>query len=170
MISGKAGSGKDFLGDILEKRGCRRSAFADQLKYITSKIYGIPLQDLNTQQGKKKMYHDKTYRQILIEESTRYKKEDKYFFARPVIDRFKISNTSKNGVITDFRFPEEFEYAKKELAGIYDVKTILIKRDAHIQVDDTSERALDIGFYFDYVLDNNGSIHDLKNQLFIFNL
>lgn len=172
MISGKAGSGKDFLGNILEKRGFNRFAFADHLKEMTSFLYRIPIQDLNTQEGKKKIYdNNKTYRQLLIDQSNKYKLNDKYFFAKPVIDGFKRNDFFKDGVVTDFRFPEEYEYAKRELTSdICEIKTILIKRDNHIPVNDISETALDLNFDFDYIIDNNGDTENLNNQLFLFNL
>lgn len=164
LISGKAGSGKDFLGNIFQKHGYIRFAFADHLKDLTAIKYNISRFDLNTQQGKKNMYGDKTYRDLLIENSVFLKKNDKFFFAKSVIDNFKKWSFNQKGVVTDFRFPEEYEYAKKELGNSCILKTILVKRNNYIEIDDESEKAL-ADFNFDYIVDNNFCSDYLLSQI-----
>jgi hypothetical protein len=68
-----------------------------------------------------------------------------------------------NWLITDCRFPNELE-AVKAHKGI----TIKVIRDSGNTVGTThaSETALDDYTEWDYVVDNNGSIEDLKTQVF----
>ena len=68
-----------------------------------------------------------------------------------------------NWIITDMRFPNEFD-AVKAREGI----TIRVNRvryiSTHSEGEHESERALD-NHKFDYVIDNNGSISDLIDKV-----
>jgi hypothetical protein len=70
------------------------------------------------------------------------------------------SNYDSNWIITDVRFPNEVQ-AIKDKGGI----VIKINRDSDVVDNHSSETALDNYDGFDFVVDNNGSIDDLTNNL-----
>jgi hypothetical protein len=70
------------------------------------------------------------------------------------------SNYDSNWIITDVRFPNECQ-AIKNRGGI----VIKINRDSDVVDNHSSETALDNYDGFDFVVDNNGSIDDLTNNL-----
>jgi hypothetical protein len=70
------------------------------------------------------------------------------------------SNYDSNWIITDVRFPNECQ-AIKDRGGI----VIKINRDSDVVDNHSSETALDNYDGFDFVVDNNGSIDDLTNNL-----
>jgi hypothetical protein len=70
------------------------------------------------------------------------------------------SNYDFNWIITDVRFPNEVQ-AIKDKGGI----VIKINRDSDVVDNHSSETALDNYDGFDFVVDNNGSIDDLTNNL-----
>jgi len=113
LIHGYSQSGKDFIGNILcKKHEYTRFAFADSLKRLVSKMYGIPLDELHSQDGKIKICEQdlfsRTYRQILIDEARYMRELDKHYFARKCCQEIEHKQTYKI-VITDWRFPNELE-------------------------------------------------------------
>ena len=70
------------------------------------------------------------------------------------------SNYDSNWIITDVRFPNEVQ-AIKDKGGI----VIKINRDSDVVDNHSSETALDNYDGFDFVVDNNGSIDALTNNL-----
>lgn len=163
LLSGKAGSGKDYLADLLGDYGYDRFAFADYLKDITAKKYSLCREDFNTQEGKKKVHYGKTYRQLLIETGAECRSDDDDFFSKKIIDTIKES-MADYGVVTDLRFPNEYTYTLNMLPKECVVTFVRINRDDHIVVDDKSETLLD-NFAFDVVLDNNGTAEHLIDQI-----
>jgi hypothetical protein len=77
-----------------------------------------------------------------------------------------IENSFEINVITDFRFLNEYKYFwdRKETWDLK-IKTINIKRENSLKLKDRSETELD-NFKFDTVINNNGSLEDLKNNVF----
>lgn len=63
-------------------------------------------------------------------------------------------------IITDVRFPNEVNAIRK-LGG----KVILVKRDTGLNDVHVSENALDGIIDFDYIIENNGSLEELKLKL-----
>ena len=104
-LCGKAGSGKDFIGNILcDKYGFKRFAFADPLKDHCRKEHGWD--------GKK----DNKGRKLLQEEGT-----EKHRSINPNVwlDRLTheielaFGDGHRKFVITDTRFPNELYYTKE---------------------------------------------------------
>jgi hypothetical protein len=155
LLSGKINSGKDYAADILvKKENWVKVSFASSLKKLASEKYEIDIKDLNTQQGKKKLYSSGlTYRDLLIDLARDLKKKDKNIFVKKALE--EIKNTGDvNIVIPDWRYPHEIEYIYKNLASNINIITARINRHCSFIVDDPSETSLET-FNFDFVIENN---------------
>lgn len=151
LLGGKSGSGKTYIAKILEQRGWFHLAFADALKDIVAEKYSIDRCDLDTQEGKKKIYTDgMTYRDILITESKQMKKQDINIFCKIVSSKIK---SQPKVVISDMRYPHEYEYISNTFTEAV-VKSCLVKRNQFNEIDDPSETSMD-DFKFDICVDNN---------------
>ena len=113
LLSGWSGAGKDYIADLFLKYGFTKYTFAEELKKAVSKRYDIPLEQTLTQEGKQSI-HAKTgrrIRDILIEEAKelRYMNGDGYFAECVAKTILETSFTQGKIVISDWRFPIEFE-------------------------------------------------------------
>jgi hypothetical protein len=119
---------------------------------------------MHTQEGKKELIsiNDEiiTIRELLIRYSNEALKKDTYKWVDLVISDI-LKDTNKKYVITDWRRIEEFERLKD-----YKITTIRINRDIYNKIESTydMESILD-NFSFDYIIDNNGRIEDLKEKI-----
>jgi dephospho-CoA kinase len=114
-LSGYAGAGKDTMASILWKKyDLQRVAFADSLKDFVAVKYGLERSLCDTPEGKNSLdvRTGKTVRELLIADSAEAKKENINIFASYVLD--KINTSKQRGfVISDWRYPHEYEYIKK---------------------------------------------------------
>jgi hypothetical protein len=113
LLRGFSHSGKDYIGNILcNTYGFTRFAFADSLKKIVSEKYNCELNTLHSQDGKLNICqndsNNRTYRQILIDEALYLRNVDPDIFAKSCCQEI-INSNSKKIVITDWRYPNEFE-------------------------------------------------------------
>jgi len=155
--------------------------FADALKQACNVIFGIPLRDMETEEGKRKLTHlywpfrsalswnppgnpastnRMTVREVLQFVGTELFRDQMHrdvwvdsVFRKPYRDDDIV-------LVADCRFPNEAEPALKH--GIL----IKIERDTGLSGDShASETALDDFSGYNYVVDNNGSLDDLKISL-----
>lgn len=188
VISGKKNVGKDTLADgiiaSLQANGytAKKVSFADPLKQACHIIFGIPLDDMYTLEGKEKATHLRWNRisgnireQFLVDDGIeptgfltvrevlqlvgtqlfRQQIDENVWACAP----FKINDVDFV-VVSDCRYPNELQAAKD--AGAY---TIRISRDG-LPNEDThiSERALDgvLDSQFNIIVKNNGSLRGLR--------
>jgi hypothetical protein len=87
LLSGWMGSGKDYIGDIIEKEyGYKKKQISKNLKDEVSEIYGISRDLLETQEGKKKRFSKKeTYRDLLIRHGQEKKVHDKQYWMKRMV-------------------------------------------------------------------------------------
>ena len=73
-----------------------------------------------------------------------------------------IRGESKIIIVTDCRFRNEFDHLK--FLKFYQIR---LRRDAQLKINDISETNQDgiADSEFDYVIDNNGTLKDLKNEV-----
>ena len=175
-ITGKIGSGKDTIADIIMQytpyHDWEIKKFAGKLKDIAEILSGVPKINFEDQEFKKQNMGAEwgmTYRDLLQKLGTEAMRnglhENVWVNALFADYHFNIEEDEQmpNWLITDCRFPNELE-AVKTHKGI----TIKVIRDSGNTIGTThaSETALDDYTEWDYVVDNNGSIEDLKTQVF----
>ena len=165
MLSGWLKSGKDTVGEYLCRRyGFKRLAFADALKDEVSATYGIRRDLLDSQQGKDTRVESfpiregslaPTVRDVLIHHGQWRRSQDLDYWVRKVQPR-----PGDRIVITDWRFPNEFEVLSQRCT----VETWRVERWATPPRTDPSEVALD-SHRFDLTLKNTGPVAELYSQI-----
>ena len=160
-ISGKIGTGKTTVADMLVSKGFSQLAFAGVLKEMVAVLLNIPVSIFDDQAVKSGMTpFGCDVRHLLQTIGTDWGREMINTDIWVISAFFRIN--SDNTVITDVRFPNEAK-AIRERGGI----VIRLERDmdrSGPEHQHLSETALD-GWDFDYVIDNNGSLEDLRNRL-----
>jgi phosphomevalonate kinase len=149
LLSGWKGSGKDYVGDIIEKEyGYRKVKIAKRLKDEVSNKYNINRDLLETQEGKKmvNLTTGETYRDLLIRHGEDKREEDVNYWVKNI-----VSEESSSIVISDWRFTEEYEYLVNTGSNVI---TIRIERFDDIDTECKTEHALD-EFEFDYKISNS---------------
>lgn len=190
-ISGKIGSGKDTVAAIIMELANDRQwevkKWAGKLKEVASLLTGIPKEKFEDQEFKKTNLGSEwninsnpmTVRDLLQLLGTEAMRNGLHTdtWVNALMSEYKTDNgvdmkaegngdgvvADKFWIITDTRFPNE-------LAAITRHEGIAIKvvRDSGNQIGTThsSETALDHYEDWDYVIDNEGSIDDLRKKIF----
>jgi hypothetical protein len=187
-LSGYAKSGKDTVADIIISIDSNQwvvKKFSGKLKQIASLLTGIDInkfedQDFKDQimplewveqwvEGTTKYYKIMKVRDFLQKLGTEAVRDGLHKNAwvnALMYDYYGIYDIDTdvtnmpNWIITDCRFPNEFE-AIRQAGGV----VVRISRDGVKPVNaHPSEIALD-GFDFNYVIENNGSLEDLKRSV-----
>lgn len=171
MLGYKAKSGKDTLAEMMVKRlGYTRYAFADKLKSMSADLFDLS--------------EDQVHGFLKEAVDSRYEVNGTYLTPRYIFQTFGtevarsiypdiwslyvstriLNSTHKNYVITDFRFPNEYDVVKRVLGSYYDVITVEIFRSGRPNVaPHVSETALD-NFPFDTKIINDGTVEDLYSK------
>ena len=163
MISGKARSGKDTLADFLiqaleeaQKKPCKVQV-SQYIKYYAMKYFGWDGEE------------ETKPRDLLIHLGTdiiRNKIDPNFHINRLVQDIEVLSYFYDTFIVSDVRFPVEIEKVKEKYN---DVITVKIERDSEELPDsqkaNITETALDDFNDYDIVIDNNGTLEDLKNKV-----
>jgi ABC-type oligopeptide transport system ATPase subunit len=183
-LSGRIGSGKDTVGAIIQEltrpeiegyvtfingewkpalggSDWRIRKYAYKLKQIASILIGIPIEKFEDHEFKKSELGPewgmtvRSFLQKLGTEAVRNGLHDHAWINALFAD---FTEDSK-WIITDVRYPNEYEAIKQRGGIMIRVNRGEQSKDAHI-----SETALD-EFKFDYVIDNNGNLDDLKGKV-----
>jgi hypothetical protein len=160
-IHGKAGSGKDTIGQMIiesdPESNWHRKAFADKIKVISAEILALDPKLVFSDSFKQVEIPrlQMTGRDFLQKFGTdmcrKHLSEDIWLNA--LLDEY---SPDKNWVITDVRFRNEANRIK-ELGG----KLIKVTRDTD-ELSHISERDLETYHFWDQVIDNNSTIDDLR--------
>lgn len=160
-FAGYAKCGKNLAADLIKEydSSWELVSFAGRLKQISSLLTGL---DVRIFENKKELYlhgWGMTIREFLQRLGTdairNHFHEDTWVNAL-----MSDYHQSDKWIVTDVRFPNEF-YAIRQYGG----KVIRINRDGVEPAGGhSSETALD-GFPFDHVIDNNGTVEELKQKL-----
>ena len=182
LVSGRKQTGKDTLAELFVETGYQRVALADQLKFQTLQLLNdivVPKNKLTFQDffENKEMVVDimalkqtpktATIRRWLQRYSMLIKEMlGTYYWADMLIKEIREYHLEKHLVVADVRFPYEIERFYDQLALNYDIHLIRILRDTGYNDQDISETALDDynEEAFDFIIDNNASMEDLKKK------
>ncbi len=190
-VCGFIGSGKNTVGVILEQNGFKPLSFASTLKDATAAIFGWErhLLEGDTAESRefretpddfwsKRLHRIVTPRKILQEMGTEVMRNsfDQNIWLYALERQIEIG---KNYVITDARFKNEIDFIKG-LGG----KIVFVDRGEkpewwetavrdYGKTDGMMERRYNVhpseyswvGADFDIVLDNNGTLYELKNKI-----
>lgn len=182
LIHGLKRHGKDSLADLLVELepGLKKIGFADPMKRILAKTLGISLEDLDKLKNDEsiKLAYAKspdsvklletTFRNVLQWFGTEAMKPEfgDEVWAEKLLRDYKLQymKTGKEPmfVVPDFRLQEEYDYLEQEL-GSADIVTIKITRPNIEPTGDvhSSENGLK-DFKFDYEIENEGTLDDLR--------
>jgi len=162
-LSGYAKSGKDTAAEIiaLNYSQFKIKKFSGKLKQVASILTGIPAELFENQNVKDRYISgwDMTARELLQRLGTDAVRDNLHQDAW-VMSLFADYHQNDSWIITDCRFPNEYDYVKK-FGGV----TIKIVRYGVDAVNShTSETALD-SYEFDEVIYNNGSITEFREKV-----
>lgn len=155
IISGKQFSGKDtvasVLNDVLED--FKLAPLADAIKIEFGEEKNLTFNEIDRNKP--------LYRTELIELGTRRRQKDKNYWIN------KVLSMEGNLIISDVRLQHELETFKK-----FDAIAIRVeakreeraKRGRIVEENDYTEIDLDSEDGWDYVIENNGTIEELKEQ------
>ena len=167
-ITGKIGSGKDTIADIIMQytpyHDWEIKKFAGKLKVIAEILSGVPKINFEDQEFKKQDMGPEwgmTYRDLLQKLGTEAMRNGLHenVWVNALMSNYQ---TELNWIITDTRFPNEID-ACVNLGAI----TILVQRDSSNPAGTAhaSETALDRYDQWDYIIDNTGSIQNLRRKV-----
>ncbi len=161
-ISGKAGSGKDTIAKILQevKPELKTFRFGDNLK--KSLEFKFPLLFNSEKWENSRDYRnefvkdfDMTRREFLIKEAMLLRQISPNYWVKSLFNYLPIENY----IVSDLRFKNEFEALKRDKAFI-----IRVVRDTE-KINHISERDLDDFNGWDVIIENNGTIDELREKI-----
>ena len=174
-ISGKIGSGKDTIAEIIKQEmpgaGWEVKKFAGKLKEIATLLTSIPIEKFEDQNFKQTLLPSqwnsgicncpmsvRDFLQRLGTEAMRTGLHENVWVNALMSDY----QTELNWIITDTRFPNEIDACVNRKAI-----TILVQRDSsnHAGTAHASETALDRYDQWYYIIDNTGSIQNLRRKV-----
>jgi dephospho-CoA kinase len=177
-LSGKIGSGKDTVADIIKKHYPLfiNKSFAYKLKHIVAILTGTTIEENINRKGKTKYLEewDMTLGQMQQKIGTECFRDtfNKNTWIIALLSEY--NNVKDNWIVTDVRFPNELENIK-----IKDPNSIIIringdplkirnnneKKDEKRDNNHPSETALDNYEHFDYIIENNGTLEELETKI-----
>ncbi len=157
VFSGKQFSGKDTAAKILLKNelfhSFKRIGIADAIKFMYAKNNHLDIEEIEKNKSK--------YRQDLIDLGNWGRSQDNDYWLKTIL------NYDGNVIVTDIRVKHELNVFKNNGAFTVRVEAsrdIRAKRGIITSSDDNTETDLDNITDWDYILFNNGSLDDLKEN------
>lgn len=162
-LTGLAGSGKDTAAEMVAEilGGAAIVALADLPKEMAARHFKLPIHYFNDRDLKDTPLPatGKSPRAMLVGWWDEQFEEhgDDLTLQLNVRKINEIMHTEKNVVISDIRYPIEFEWLENEC-----ITLLNIQRD---NVNQTIDHITEAGSQKGYMVDNNGTIEDLKGTL-----
>ena len=173
-ISGKIGSGKDTIAEIIKEKmpaaGWEVKKFAGKLKEVATLLTSIPITQFEDQSFKQTSLPSEwnnatgdamTVRDLLQKLGTEAMRNGLHENVW-VNALFSDYQNNSNWIVTDTRFPNEIDACVHR--GAICIKVV---RDSgnHIGTAHASETALDDYNQWDYIVDNTGSVENLRRKV-----
>lgn len=165
-LTGKAGSGKDSVGEVLEALGFARHSLAGELKqavldldpFVTAGVrISEIVNDIGMDEAKRTYPEVRRLLQVFGTEVIRARDED--FWVNSLQGRVMQSN-ARHFVITDVRFDNEAAWIRRSHGRVYEILRPG-HEDAGAANGHASESGLDPSLVDDQIL-NDGTLEDLQ--------
>lgn len=165
-ISGRMGSGKDTVAEIIKRQFKEKDFdiiyFADPLKNFCIQYLGLSNEDVYTEEGKKKFnpFWNMTNREILQRVGTDALRNgfDKNVWVK-IMELHLSENPQKNFIIPDVRFDNEAELINKNCGIILNIMRDSANKDTHV-----SEKGISKEFIC-FNINNNKTLYDLEAEV-----
>lgn len=161
ILSGKAASGKNVVANIIQeyfkKENCIQVSYAYYIK------------DYLTRMGKYSESEKSRYRSLLQEFGTDFlsKHIDSHFLINRVLEDIEVFSYFYNVIIiTDARLLEEIEIPKQKFQNVTTIRIVssLSNNLTEAEQKHVTEIGLDTYEKFDYIIDNNSNLEELKKK------
>ena len=170
-ISGKAGSGKDTVAEMLQdcSSGKFKSiAFADKLREICSLLTGIPVRKWSEREFKDRpnTLLKMTGREYLVKVGMGLRKVNPKIFLEALENNLEggaieTAPGAQDYLITDTRMRNEADFIRQELKGY----VIRVNRPGLSTGESATETDLDHYPHFHLMIENDGTLHDLRRKV-----
>lgn len=175
LLSGYAGSGKSHVSKLLEGlyANVRRTSFAKRVKDDVARIYSIPRDICDTQEGKKLFVMtatgDKQVRELLIEYATKMKQttDNPAIWADYVVTEILANPEVTTWILDDWRFKKEYERLRSAIPSAR-IHRFRIYNSSVKPLEDPSEHDLD-DEPMDFEILNTGTSEELISVLQMYN-
>ena len=171
-ICGKAGSGKDTVGDYLVRQyGFKHIALADPIKRLVEDVFvldKLTVYDRVKREQPLERWPGWTVRKLLQFIGTELFRDniDDSIWVKSLWYRI-CDDKDNNYVVTDIRFPNELQYfkdnASKSNMQFISLKTVREGFKGEVGLKGHASEAYDLDA--EYVLENNGTFHDLYSKV-----
>jgi dephospho-CoA kinase len=168
-ISGKAGAGKDTIGDhLVSQYGFCKIALADPIKRLVQDVFVLDDKTVYDRVEREKPLEGwsgwsvRKLLQIIGTELFR-KNIDEEVWVKSLWYRVS-KNKDKNYVVNDVRFPNELNFLKQNYSGNFlSIKVIRKEYDGKVGIVGHESEKYDLDT--DMVINNNGTIEDLQKKI-----
>jgi len=170
-VSGKLGSGKDSVANLIKKYNhkIQQKAFAYKLKEIVSILTSCPIEDTMTQEGKNKFIpeFDMTIGQMLQQLGTNVLREgfNKNVWINALL--IELKKIEGDYIITDCRFKNEAAAIKNAGGYLIRIERPInpIAANSNRDLTHPSETDLDDYTEFDVVIQNDSDLISLETKV-----
>jgi len=169
-ICGKAGSGKDTIGDyLIQEHGFKKIALADPIKRLVKDVFVLDdhtVYDRVARERPLKNFPNWTVRKLLQFIGTELFRQniDDSIWVKSLW--YRIQKDKKNNyVVTDVRFPNELDYFKKNAkkGEFISIKVIRDGCDGVVGLNGHASESYDLKAK--HVVENNGTFKDLYGKI-----
>jgi len=167
-ICGKAGAGKDTIGDyLIEKYGFKKISLADPLKKVVKEAFVLDdhtVYDREAREKELERWPGWSVRKLLQYVGTELFREhiDNAIWVKNLW--YKISDDRENNyVVTDIRFPNELEFLERHAqdGDFISLRVVRKGQDGLVGLQGHASESFDLQTQF--IVDNDKSFEDLYN-------
>jgi len=169
-ICGKAGAGKDTIGDYLVSTYmCKRIALADPIKRLVKDVFVLTDKEVYDRVEREKpmpQWNNWSVRRLLQYIGTEMFRNniDDSIWVKSLWRHIVADTTQKNWVVTDVRFPNELEFlATQPEKRFVSIKVVRDGCEGAVGIQGHASEAYDLPTEF--IVTNNGTYADLYKQI-----
>jgi len=168
-ICGKAGAGKDTVGDyLIDKYGFKKIALADPIKRLVKDVFALDhytVYDRNAREQPLDQWDGWSVRKLLQFIGTELfrQKIDDAIWVKSLWYRIR-DDKDDNYVVTDVRFPNELQFFEENGGDNFlSIKVLREGRDGGVGISGHESEKYDLETK--WVINNDGTFEDLYNKI-----